>query len=670
MIKKEKNNIRSKVKKNRKGIDVNTKEKRIVKASDIKKEKMIKKTNSIINLVMLVIVPFVLIFLALLIQKEKASEAFSWIFGNIGIVLLNYVFILAFYFLLQTISKRPTLSFFITSVLYLAFPIISKIKFDVRGEVLLVNDLALVGNAGELTSFVEISGALMTQIIVGIMFVIITSILIFVRKIKISRKTSGIYLLLFGAAFLISFVVPATSKLVLNKVGVNMGVRFAPNVMHEKEGTWLGLYTNYVMNNMKEPDGYSKERVYAILDGANEALENTDINGEELVDTFGDKIVSNKVSKQKPNVIVVMSESFFDPCVIPNVEYSIDPISNFRKYLNECESGKMISATFGGGTSTVEFEIFTGETVEFMPYGTVPYTDLSQNIKNVESIQKVFKENGYKTIALHDYDGTFYNRNVVYPNIGFDEFYESKEMQDINYFGKYISDQTMNTNIIYQLENQKDEETPLFIWALTMQNHTPFQTSNYTEGFDRVKIKSDVLSDESQDKLLAYVNGIYESDIQLKKLIGYIDKSKEPTVLLFYGDHLPSLYEVYYDTGMINTKVTSDWNTDEMLKMHTIPYFIYDNYSQKEVKHDNITGAVLLGNKLLNYIGINKSPYFYFLDTLNYNALRDRLFIDSNGKVSDSITKECEEKAKEHKLLEYDMMYGNNYIKEYINKSK
>ncbi|MBR3281015.1 MAG: LTA synthase family protein [Clostridia bacterium] len=656
----------------KKDIEVNLKEKRIVKASDIRKEKRAKKISNTINFLMLVLVPFALIFFGVLFQKETVGDSISWIFNNFGIVILNYVFIYTIYFMIQTLSKRPTLSFILTSLLYLIFPIISKIKFDVRGEVLLTNDLALAGNVGELTGFVEISPALKTHIIFGIIFIIIVTAIIFIKKIKINRKSSGINFLLFGAAFLIAFVIPATSKLVLSKAGVNLGVRFAPNTVHEKEGTWLGLYTNYIMNNMSEPDGYSKERVYAILDNAKNKANK--IDEEILIDSFGDVITStkssNKVSKEKPNVIIVMSESFFDPLVVPNVEYSQDPIPNFRKYWNDYESGKMISATFGGGTSTVEFEVFTGETVEFMPYGTVPYTDLSQNIQNIDSIQKIFKENGYKTIALHDYDGTFYNRKTVYPVIGFDEFYESKEMIDVNYFGKYISDKTMNTNIIDQLEKQKDEDVPLFIWALTMQNHTPYQTSNFTEGFDRVKIKSDVLSDEAKDKLLAYVNGVYESDIQLKNLIDYLDKSKEPTVLLFYGDHLPSLYEVYYDSGMIDTKVTSDWNKDEMLKMHTIPYFIYDNYSQKEPKHDNITGAVLLGNKLLNYVGIKKSPYFNFLDTLNYFALRDRLFIDENGQVFDSITKECETKSKEHKLLEYDMMYGNNYIKDYMNEKK
>ena len=375
--------------------------------------------------------------------------------------------------------------------------------------------------------------------------------------------------------------------------------------------------------------------------------------------------------QKKPNVIVIMSESFFDPTVIPNVKYSEDPIPNFRKLFSNNESGKMISATFGGGTSTVEFELFTGETTEYLPYGTVPYTDLPKNIKGLDTIQRVFKENGYETIALHDYEGSFYNRNEVYPYLGFDEFIESKDMEEVGYYGKYISDYTINKNIELQLEKNRNDNHPLFIWALTMQNHTPFQTSNFTEGFDKIKIEESNLSESAYDKLLAYVNGIYESDLQLKYFIDYIEQYDEPTVVLFFGDHMPSLYEIYDETRMITTRVTSEWSPEEMFKMHTTPYFIYDNFSKKEPTHDNITGVVILGNKLLNYVGIKKTPYFYFMDTLNYLALRDRLFVDDEGKIYDSVTDKCKEKTYEHKMLEYDMMYGKNYIKEYdINRKK
>ncbi len=645
-----------KVKKYKK-IKANNSEKRLITAAEVKKAKRIRKINKLVNIILMLVVPIVLVFFSALIQRETFSEAINWMDSNRGIVVLNHIFILFVYFLIQLICARPWLASAISSFLYMSIPIISKLKFDIRGEVLLINDLALAGNFDEMAAFVEISDNIKLQMIFIFSFILFLAVFMGLKKHKVKRITSGVYTLLFLAIILISFVIPFSSQRILAKCGINNSVRFSPNIIHDKQGTWLGVYSNFVMNNIIEPFGYSKDRVYAILD-------NVKVNTEEKEDAFGDDIISDKVSEKKPNVIMIMSESFFDPTIIPGVKYSKDPIPNFRKLLETCESGKMITSTFGGGTSTIEFEAFTGETVEFLPYGTVPYTDLPKNLKNVQSIQRVFKDNGYHTIAIHDYDGTFYNRIEAYKNLGFDKFIESKDMEDVNYFGKYISDSTLINNIEGLIEKREDD-SPLFIWGLTMQNHTPFQTSNYTKGFDRVKITSSNLSDEANDKLLAYVNGVYESDIQLKRLVDYLEKLDEPTILMFYGDHLPSIYEVYYETNMITTKVTTDWTKEEMLKMHTLDYFIYDNYSNRSVTHDNITGAVLLGNKLLNYAGIKKTKYFYFLDTLNYLALRDRLFVDANGKFFDSITLECNSKAQDHKMLEYDMIYGENYVSQY-----
>ena len=117
---------------------------------------------------------------------------------------------------------------------------------------------------------------------------------------------------------------------------------------------------------------------------------------------------------------------------------------------------------------------------------------------------------------------------------------------------------------------------------------------------------------------------------------------------------------------MISTKDTSKWTTQEMLELHKIPFFIYNNYNLRtEYNHHEVLGAMLLGNRLLNEAGVEKSPYFNFLDTINYKALRDRLFVDENGNVFASSTSECEDKINEHKMLQYDMIYGKNYISEY-----
>ena len=135
---------------------------------------------------------------------------------------------------------------------------------------------------------------------------------------------------------------------------------------------------------------------------------------------------------------------------------------------------------------------------------------------------------------------------------------------------------------------------------------------------------------------------------------------------MFYGDHMPALYEVYSDTKMISTQDTTKWSTEEMLKMHTIPYFIYQNFdNENQITNTKNVGAVKLGNMLLNLAGVNKSYYFRFVDTLKYTAIRDRLFVDLDGKAYDEIPTEYLENINEQKTLQYDMLYGNNYIEEF-----
>jgi phosphoglycerol transferase MdoB-like AlkP superfamily enzyme len=206
----------------------------------------------------------------------------------------------------------------------------------------------------------------------------------------------------------------------------------------------------------------------------------------------------------------------------------------------------------------------------------------------------------------------------------------------------------------------------MFIWALTMQNHTPYTASNIEKEALYIEVSGERISDIAKDKLTGYVNSLYESDRRLELLIDYLKESKKPTVLMFYGDHMPALYEVYYDTKMISTLDTTKWSTSEMKKLHEVPYFIYQNFdNQVKIKNTENVGAYKLGNMLLSLSNVKKSSYFSFIDSLKYIALRDRLFIDEKGNAYEEIQEGYVDEIYKHKLLQYDMIYGNNYVKEF-----
>ena len=406
-----------------------------------------------------------------------------------------------------------------------------------------------------------------TPIIMAVLFIIFLIIILNLLKIKTNRKKSLFILVFLTIVMYFSFINQYFSTNILKFFGLDTEIRYNINSIHKEKGVILGLYSNVIMNRVQKPLVSSKEKVFEIL-------ENMKIN-EELNDK--NNVENNGEEKIKPNVIMIMSESFFDPTVLSNVKFSEDPIPEIRKLLAKYTSGKIISSTFAGGTSNIEFEAFTGNSIAYLPYGTVPYTDLQDSIAEVDSLPKIMKSNGYKTIALHTYDKTFYNRDKNYANIGFDEFIGIDELVNPQYFGKYVSDETFVDNITQILE---DNNEPVFIWGVTMQNHTPYNTSNYDMEL-KIEISGELLTEKAVDTLTAYSNGLYNSDRAMKKLIDYIELSTRPTIILFFGDHLPSLYDVYFDTGLISTKDTTKWTTTEMYNLHTIPFFIYDNFEYK-----------------------------------------------------------------------------------------
>ena len=635
----------------------NNVEKRLVTKKSINKEKRKKLYSKLLNIVIGLLYPIALFFVSCIIERDSLQTTFRFLGKNMGIMARNIIIMYLIFYILLCIINRTWICITLASIIYLILPVISKVKFNIRGEPLFLNELALINTPGELAGFTEISNELQTIVLFTLIFIVMFSVIILLKKIKTKRRNSLIMLCTMIITIIVLFFIPGMSSNLLRTFGVELGVRYSPNIIHEKYGTYLGIYSNYVLNTPTEPVGYSKEKVFEIIEDFNKIDIASVISGDNTLELI--KVNEDTI---KPNIVMIMSESFFDPKNIENVTYSEDPISNIRKYIEENTSGTFVSSTFGGGTSNVEFEAFTGNTMEFLPYGIVPYIDLENYLENCETIQKNLKKQKYKTIAIHSYDKSFYNRQSAYEKLGFDEFYDYNTMDNIYYYGKYISDSCLVDNIISKLE---DGDEPKFIWALSMQNHTPYSMSNYGEEGLIIDVQSDRLSKNSEDKLTAFVNGLYETDRSMKKLIDYLDKSKTPTVVIFYGDHLPGFNEVYLDSGNVKTKDSSKWTTKEMIKMHMTPFFIYDNYKSKEAVHNEIVGAFSIGNYLLKYAGIPRTNYFQFIDSLDYVALRDRLFIDKEGNIFDKISDECIEQANQHKMLEYDIIYGKKYVSEY-----
>jgi len=352
-----------------------------------------------------------------------------------------------------------------------------------------------------------------------------------------------------------------------------------------------------------------------------------------------------------PNIIILMSESFSLTDDFKNIDISEYPTPFIRGMMGRTTHGDFISMTLNGGTANVEYEALTASLTKFMPYGMTPYTGFMELFsKDIPTIPKTLRENGYKTVAIHTYTSGFYNRNIVYPLLGFDRrvFSEDIDPERIKadkseYNCAFISDMLLSELILEELD--ASEEKPAFIFAISVENHRPYNEGKYHSAFTPT-VTSDTLSDSDLIALNNYVHGLSNADRAFEYLITELEKSSRPTVVLFFGDHKPSLgdrNDTYIRLGMIDSIATTDWSDEQLLGMLKIPALIWSNY---EDRNDDIgyIGANYLFNYLIDYINetaeanglgrIKKPLYFELISSLqkDFVMYRDRLFIDGSGK--------------------------------------
>lgn len=360
---------------------------------------------------------------------------------------------------------------------------------------------------------------------------------------------------------------------------------FTPKIMGERNG----FFVTYVMDCqylfVEKPAGYSKEEAESILSAYKEELPEE----EEL-----------------PNVIVIMDEAFSDLSVLGNLETNEDYMPYLHSLMEgaeNTETGTLHVSVKGGNTANTEFEFLTGDTQAFLPAGSIPY---QQYIKGAlpSALPQYLRSLGYETTAIHPYRAAGWNRDQVYPWLGFDRFLSEDDFQGPRRIRDYISDESSFEKVIEVYEEGK-EEAPQFIFNVTMQNH-----GSYGESAPNFPEEVQALSAESED-LNRYLSLIRLSDEALYHLISYFKGQDEKTILVFFGDHQPNdtiASPVLQSEGKDAETLTEE---EEALR-YTVPYLIWANYDIEETS-DGETSANYLAEKTLTQAGIPCSPYFAFL---------------------------------------------------------
>lgn len=600
----------------------------------------------------LFLTPAILLILMQFIELGEISTIGDWLTQGFQSFLFSYIVVLLASLFVSVIFNSTFVGSLVVGLFGLILAGVSSIKLLEAGEVLSILDFNFLREVGEIAELLKPSTFFDTSILINILLIIAIAIsLVLLKKYKL-KFNIWVRIAIFVCVPLIlsSMFFKTGRQLILKNIANDITTGTHSNEMHKNKGIVAALYLEHAVQKENEStieDLYNKERIFSILDSVKETK-------------------SAKL-ETKPNVIVVMSEAFMDLTQVSGLEFSADPIPTIHSLMDNYISGTSITSCYGKNTANMEFELFTGNTVDFFPESYVVYRDEEELFEtDMYTMQKEFKKEGYSTIAIHTYDGTFYNRDTVYPKLGFDKFYGAEDFPDAPLGSKYISDEFLIDQVI---KNYEETEGPKFIFALSMQNHYPYSTEYYSEP-SPVTVTCDEVSDANMDKVQAYVQGQCDVDASMKKLVDFLETQDEPTIVLFYGDHLPLLTVTFTTLGYMDD-VEAALTGEELYNARKIPFFIYNNFGhEQEFKENENTTWTKLGSFLLSYAGIDKPIYYDFIDNLSFKTMYHRIFIDEKDNVYSEPTYKYSKEIEDYKLLQHDILYGEQYIKEWEAQQK
>jgi len=379
---------------------------------------------------------------------------------------------------------------------------------------------------------------------------------------------------------------------------------FTPKYMYKTNGFYVAFLMDLRLLQVDEPDGYSADTAKALLDEYKPA---------------------SFMPDERPSVIVIMNECFSDPAVLGEFDTNIDYMPNVSALLDGTEntiSGYAYASVLGGNTANSEYEFLTGNTMAFLPSGSVPYQQYIQG--EVPTIVDQFKEMGYETYAMHPYGATGWNRDKVYPWMHFDQSLFYSDFKNKVKLRKYVSDASDYENVL-NIYNSTEE--PVFIFNVTMQNH-----SGYGDAYDNItpEVTARLKNTKTNKYLNNYLSLIKVSDQAIANLLSALENEERPTIVVFFGDHQPNDYVVnpiYKEHGLNIENQT----LEQQQKRQAVPFFIWANYDIEEASDLSIS-INYLSSLLFDTAGLPMNSYQRFL----YELYRQLPVVNAVGYIDDS----------------------------------
>ncbi len=364
--------------------------------------------------------------------------------------------------------------------------------------------------------------------------------------------------------------------------------------------------------------------------------------------------------EERPHVIIVLAESFWDPNLLEGITINPDPLAAFRRITagDRASAITVVSPIFGGYTCKAEFELLTG-----IPMGVLPLTEVPHRSHfgaQVPSLPKVFKEQGYHTVAIHPFLPEFWNRNLIFPAIGFDQFLHLGNMRHREVKGKFISDQALASEIIDTVEASAG---PAFVLAISMQNHSPYGDRRYGD------VEQDIIAvPDSKLDLNAvrdFVHGIRDADAMLDRLTRHFTNSRRPVQLLFLGDHQPNLIPWESRPGSVMQDIKNDALFPGLaVKARYLGHaLLWSSRGDRPPTLATPLSMAGLPALVMRQAGMNLPPFYQLSSQVfqKYTVLHRGWGLTGDGKVEIFRETFDDPLLRDYQMISYDLLLGKQY---------
>lgn len=556
-------------------------------------------------------IPKILLMMVLPVLTLMCTEFYTHVPWDltVPIFLLNLVFYYLLFGICTFLFGSTGRGYAAAPVLPMLFGLMNYYVVDFRSSPIVPWDIFSIGTAVSVASNYEFEiKARVVCVVLGFLAIIlIGSRLGGKRKtIRLKPRLIGIILSVIG---MFGYVQNIGTDASVKAFGLDTTL-FTPNVLYRNNGLMGGFLGNLKYLKVEKPDGYSVDAV------------------QEETKRY-EKGTAEVKKEELPNVIAIMNEAFSDPAVFGEFETNEEYFPFIHSLTENTVKGNCYVSVKGGNTANSEYEFLTGDSMAFMPVGSVPY---QQYVKGeMPTLSSYLKGLGYKTVGIHPYNASGWARDKVYPWFGFDEALFRRDFEDPFYIRDYVSDASALAKIIELYEKKEDSER-LFAFEVTMQNHGGY--SKESPGFEP-SVHLPQLENKTTSVIAAekYLTLMKKSDEAFESLVSYFEEQEEKTIILMFGDHQPSDYitnTFLKLTGREREGVDAD---NVYFDNYIVPFVIWANYEIEEEEIEAISVNYLSG-LLLEKAGIPTTPYQDFLSEMRKEipAVTANMIVTADGE--------------------------------------